>query len=237
MIRLQNLTPEVYYKESRDFQFLGRLFDLVLNSVKTEADLLYNIPLSDNSDTKLLELLAMTLGFKPKHQYNARQLKAICSVFSEILKNKGSIKSLKIACEALFNAMDINQELDYDFTEGTDKTELNLYISQEFEDLTILNDLLGYIIPAGMSYNIIREFHIKNTSNTNIGLSDTVNVKLMDNTNLSRIVKLTTANEDSYNSVSGTTIDTNATTANIVEVIPGFSINSEIVKLEDTNNG
>jgi hypothetical protein len=237
MIRLQNLTPEVYYKESRDFQFLGRLFDLVLNSVKTEADLLYNIPLSDNSDTKLLELLAMTLGFKPKHQYNARQLKAICSVFSEILKNKGSIKSLKIACEALFNAMDINQELDYDFTEGTDKTELNLYISQEFEDLIILNDLLGYIIPAGMSYNIIREFHIKNTSNTNIGLSDTVNVKLMDNTNLSRIVKLTTTNKDSYNSVSGTTIDTNATTTNIVEVIPGFSINSEIVKLEDTNNG
>ena len=89
MIKLQNLTPEVYYKESRDFQLLGRLFDLVLNAVKTDTDLLYNLPLSTNSDEKLLELLALTLGFKPKHQYNARNLKAVCSVFSEILRKFG----------------------------------------------------------------------------------------------------------------------------------------------------
>ena len=38
MIKLQNLTPEVYYKESRVFQFIGRLYDIVLNSVKTETD-------------------------------------------------------------------------------------------------------------------------------------------------------------------------------------------------------
>ena len=44
MIKLRNLTPDVYYNESRDFQFIGRLFDVVLNSVKTEADLLYNVP-------------------------------------------------------------------------------------------------------------------------------------------------------------------------------------------------
>ena len=119
MIKLQNYTPEIYYKESRDFQFIGRLFDLVLNSIKTEADLIYNIPLSLNSDEKLLELLTLTLGFKPKHQYNAQHLKAICSVFAEILKHKGSIKALKIACEALFNSMDIDQALDYDFTDGS----------------------------------------------------------------------------------------------------------------------
>jgi hypothetical protein len=54
MIKLQNYTPEIYYKESRDFQFIGRLFDLVLNAVKTDADLLYHIPLSTDSDEKLL---------------------------------------------------------------------------------------------------------------------------------------------------------------------------------------
>ena len=45
MIKLQNYTPEIYYKESRDFQFIGRLYDLVLNSIKTEVDLLYYLPL------------------------------------------------------------------------------------------------------------------------------------------------------------------------------------------------
>lgn len=220
MIKLQNLTPEVYYKESRDFQLLGRLFDLVLNAVKTDTDLLYNLPLSTNSDEKLLELLALTLGFKPKHQYNARNLKAVCSVFSEILRNKGSIKAIKIACEALFNSMDISQQLDYDFTKDKDNTELNLYIAQEFGDITLLNDLLSYILPAGMSCNIIREFHILTESNTNIGISDIVTKSKINTKETSKVIK-------DFTNVSDANISNKA----------GFSINSEIIKLEDKNNG
>lgn len=216
MIKLQNLTPEVYYKESRDFQLLGRLFDLVLNAVKTDTDLLYNLPLSTNSDEKLLELLALTLGFKPKHQYNARNLKAVCSVFSEILRNKGSIKAIKIACEALFNSMDISQQLDYDFTKGKDNTELNLYIAQDFGDITLLNDLLSYILPAGMSCNIIREFHILTDSNTNIGISDVLTKSKINTAETSKVVK-------DFTGVSDATISNKT----------GFSVNSEIIKLED----
>ena len=216
MIKLQNLTPEVYYKESRDFQLLGRLFDLVLNAVKTDTDLLYNLPLSTNSDEKLLELLALTLGFKPKHQYNAKNLKAVCSVFSEILRNKGSIKAIKIACEALFNSMDISQQLDYDFTKGKDNTELNLYIAKDFGDITLLNDLLSYILPAGMSCNIIREFHVLDDSNTNIGISDNVTKTKINTIETSKIIK-------DFTGVSNATISNKA----------GFSVNSEIIKLED----
>lgn len=216
MIKLQNLTPEIYYKESRDFQLLGRLFDLVLNAIKTDTDLLYNLPLSTNSDEKLLELLALTLGFKPKHQYNARNLKAVCSVFSEILRNKGSIKAIKIACEALFNSMDISQQLDYDFTKGKDNTELNLYIAQDFGDITLLNDLLSYILPAGMSCNIIREFHILDDSNTNLGISDVLTKSKINTTETSKVVK-------DFTGVSDANISNKS----------GFSVNSEIIKLED----
>jgi hypothetical protein len=216
MIKLQHLTPEVYYKESRDFQLLGRLFDLILNAVKTDTDLLYTLPLSTNSDEKLLELLALTLGFKPKHQYNARNLKAVCSVFSEILRNKGSIKAIKIACEALFNSMDISQQLDYDFTKGKDNTELNLYIAQDFGDITLLNDLLSYILPAGMSCNIIREFHILTDSNTNIGISDLVTKSKINTKETSKVIK-------DFTNVSAANISNKA----------GFSVNSEIIKLED----
>lgn len=224
MIKLQNYTPAIYYKDSRDFQLLGRLFDLVLNSIKTEADLLYNLPLSNNSDEKLLELLALTLGFKPKHQYNAKQLKAVCSVFAEILRNKGSIKAIKIACEALFNSMDISQALDYDFTTGKDKTELNLYIAQDFGDITILNDLLSYVLPAGMSCNIIREFHILTESNTNISITDTVTPYKINTAETSKIIKIIEDKEDKD--------FTNITNANI-STKAGYSVNSEIIKLED----
>ena len=224
MIKLQNLTPEVYYKESRDFQLLGRLFDLVLNAVKTDADLLYNLPLITNSDEKLLELLALTLGFKPKHQYNAKNLKAVCSVFSEILRNKGSIKAIKIACEALFNSMDISQQLDYDFTKGKDNTELNLYIAKDFGDITLLNDLLSYILPAGMSCNIIREFHVLTDSNTNIGISDSVTKTKINTIETSKIIK-------DFTDVSEANIKNKDKTTG--KDIAGFSVNSEIIKLED----
>lgn len=230
MIKLQNYTPSVYYDESRDFQLIGRLFDLVLNSIKTEVDLLYNIPLSDNSDEKLLELLAMTLGFKPRHQYNAKQLKAVCSVFSEILRNKGSIKAFKIACEALFSAMDVSQSLDYDFTPNKDKTELNLYISQDFGDITILNDLLSYVLPAGMSCNIVREFRMHENSNTSIGLEDKVVVRRMNTRDSSRIQKFNTFIE---NGIVKTVDAINA----LIGTNAGFSVNSEIVKLKENDNG
>ncbi len=176
MIRLKDLTPEVYYKESRDFQFIGRLFDVVLNSAKTEVDLMYNIPLSDDSNEKLLELMALTLGFKPKHQYNTRQLKAICKVFPEILRNKGSIKSIIIACNALFNAASAEQALDYDFTRGSNNTELNIYVPQDFKDITVIADLLDYILPAGMSCNIIRELQLKTASTTELETRDVITV-------------------------------------------------------------
>lgn len=238
MIKLQNYTPDVYYKESRDFQFIGRLFDLVLNSVKTETDLLYNLPLSANSDEKLLELLAMTLGFKPRHQYNARQLKAICSVFSEIMRNKGSIKALKIACEALFNALDISQELSYDFTPtaNNDKTELNLYISQEFGDITILNDLLSYVLPAGMSCNIIRELQLESSANTNIKVTDTVKALKLNTAAVSGLTDLTVT-PGTYAAANAASQDLDEDTAGL-QALAGFSINSEVTQVkEESSNG
>ena len=170
MIKLKDYTPSVYYKESRDFQLLGRLFDVVLNSVKTEADLMYYMPVSDNSNDKLLNLLALTLGFKANKQYNSKQLRAICSVFPEIIRNKGSIKAVQVACNALFNASGAEQNLDYDFTANKDKMELNLYIPQDFGDVSIITNLLSYVLPAGMSCNIIRELRYTTSSMTEIDI-------------------------------------------------------------------
>jgi hypothetical protein len=172
MIKLQKYTPEIYYKESRDFQFLGRLFDIVLNSTKTEADLLYSIPLSDTSNDKLLELFALTVGFKANKKYNSKQLRAICKVFPEIMKHKGSIKAIQIACNSLFSANSSAQTLSYDFESENEKTSLNLYVPQDFEDIPLLTNILSYVLPAGMSCNIIKELQLKTTSVTELSVDD-----------------------------------------------------------------
>ena len=76
MIKFANQVPSVYPSASRDFQYLGWLIDIVLNSVKHNVDDLYDLP-NNQADIKLTELLALTLGFKVKRNYDQKQLSAL----------------------------------------------------------------------------------------------------------------------------------------------------------------
>lgn len=174
MIKLQDLTPDVYYKNSRDFQFIGRLYDLVLNYSKTNCDLIYNLPLNDNTDEQLMDLLALTLGFTPKYKYTSKQLRAICSVLPYALKNKGNITAFLAASTALINAEELDQEISYSISD--DKTTITLYVPQNISDVTILNDLLDYLLPAGMTCKIIKELREKKPTLTKVGTSDILTI-------------------------------------------------------------
>lgn len=171
MIKLQELTPRVYYEQSRDFQFIGRLYDIVLNYVKTNADNLYTLPIGKNMDEKLLNLLAFTLGFQSKHHYNSKQLLAICSVLPLILKNKGSLNAILIAVNSILYAEGINQALDYEFKNNN----LVLYLSQDLSDLTLLKDIMIYILPAGIGCDMIKEIQSVNKIETILTTKDEVN--------------------------------------------------------------
>lgn len=172
MIKLQELTPSVYYEQSRDFQFIGRLYDIVLNYVKTNADNLYTLPIGKNMDEKLLNLLAFTLGFQSKHHYNSKQLLAICSVLPLILKHKGSLDAILIAANSILYAEGINQALDYEFKNNN----LVLYLSQDLSDLTLLKDIMIYILPAGIGCDMIKEIQSVNKIETILTTKDEVKV-------------------------------------------------------------
>ena len=172
MIKLQELTPSVYYEQSRDFQFIGRLYDIVLNYIKTNADNLYTLPIGKNMDEKLLNLLAFTLGFQSKHQYNSKQLLAICSVLPLILKHKGSLDAILIAVNSILYAEGINQALDYEFKDNN----LVLYLSPDLSDLTLLKDIMIYILPAGIGCDMIKEIQSVNKIETVLTTKDEVTV-------------------------------------------------------------
>lgn len=172
MIKLQELTPSVYYEQSRDFQFIGRLYDIVLNYIKTNADNLYTLPIGKNMDEKLLNLLAFTLGFQSKHHYNSKQLLAICSVLPLILKHKGSLNAILIAVNSILYAEGINQALDYEFKNNN----LVLYLSPDLSDLTLLKDIMIYILPAGIGCNMIKEIQSINKIETVLTTKDEVTV-------------------------------------------------------------
>lgn len=187
MIKLQNYTPQVYYNESRDFQFIGRLFDLAINYAKTNAELVHNLPLSDNSDDQFIELLAYTLGFKPRHKYTAKHLRAVCSALSEIFRNKGTLKAFKLACAAIFNSEGINKEVDYEERRLNNVVELILYLPPELTDTTLLTDLFDYILPAGVCCRLIKTIQEDAAGAIALGTRDSIDLfnsqSLVHNTN------------------------------------------------------
>ena len=181
MIKLQDLTPAVYYNQSRDFQFIGRLYDLVLNYSKTNAANLYNLPIGKNMDEQLLNLLALTLGFKPTKNYNSKQLRAICSVLPTILRHKGSIQALVFATNALLAAEGVRQPLDYTMHP---KQGITLYVAQELDDLSLFTDLLDYLLPAGLSCTVVKESQSVHDIKTTLGVTDSIKIYCQDDENI-----------------------------------------------------
>ena len=237
MIKLRNLTPEVYSKQSRDFQFIERLFDVVLNSVKTNSESLYNLPLNDNTDERLIELMTLTLGFKSRHNYNVKQLTALCSAFCEVLKNKGTIYSITAAGNALLNSEGIHDEIwvEYHLDTASGKVlfnQLDIFVPQELSDTNLLKDLLIYILPAGVTINLIRELKLNTTAATKLTTDDKITIYNNDNTPWNGGGQFKDINDTTTSVIPRITNNLAEPTA---KATPGFITNTTVIKAGITN--
>ena len=152
MIVLQKSVPEIYYNQSRDFQFLARAFEVLFNYEKTNVDVIRGFPLSNNFDDRLLTLLAYTLGFATKHNYNSQDLFSVCSVFAELLNKKGSLDAIYLAIYALLSAQQIDEDFEVRIDKSDDAHNLVITLPISTKDLVLLEDLFDYILPAGFTY-------------------------------------------------------------------------------------
>jgi hypothetical protein len=155
MIKLQELTPTIYYDQSRDFQYIGRLYDLVLNAIKTEVDLMAAQPFSDNSSDDLLELLTTTFGLRlSPNKWTKAQLRAVCSAYPAALRLKGSLKSISTLVTALFAAEGISEP--FYLQQSADLKQLTIRVPETFSGIGLIYELLDYVLPAGVSCEITR---------------------------------------------------------------------------------
>ena len=161
MINLYDQVPVVYTNTSRDFQYLSWLYNIVLNSVKHNVDALYDLP-RVQTDNKLIELLAMTLGFKVRRNYDTKQLIALISIFPTILKYKGTLKSVELIGEALIKASGAPGIITCELN----KNILEVTLPETHIDLTLFIDLLPYVLPAGVSCQFFRKTQVKQKSGT-----------------------------------------------------------------------
>jgi hypothetical protein len=157
MINVKNQVPNIYYDASRDFQILGHLYEVVLNYAKTNADMLYLLPNGIEADTRITELLTTTLGFTPRRNYDKDQLAALASIFSQILKCKGTKKAVDLAGNALVKAAGVQGA----FSSEIENHVLTVKIPIELSDITLFLDLLPYILPFGIRVSIVRTTAVK----------------------------------------------------------------------------
>ena len=161
MINLYNQVPTIYSEASRDFQYLSWLINIVLNSVKHNVDDMYNLP-KPSVDSKLSELLAFTLGFKVRRNYNTEQLLALVNIIPSLLKYKGTAYAVSLAGNALIKASGalgdciIALEEEDDIKKLKEKGILKVVLPKDLVDTTLFIDLLPYILPAGISCQIVR---------------------------------------------------------------------------------
>ena len=156
MIRTQDLIPSIYYKESRDFQLFGRLYDIVFNYVKTNVDLMENFPINAHTDSKLIELLARTLGFNNKLNYRNDDLNAICNVFISLMRDKGSLRSIKSLVRTILNVSDINKNHLVSMNTASKYPLIEIHVPDVVSnsEIKLLEDVLEYILPIGVCYDI-----------------------------------------------------------------------------------
>lgn len=159
-MKVEKLIPEVYYTQSRDFGYIGRLFEILFNYMKTGSDCISVNPDSLNLDATTIELVALTLGFESKHKYTTRDLIYVISSFSDLIKKKGTKEAINNAVKLLLNSQKIKDAPENNnFVQIAQESEIDKFIvtvqvPSQMTDIILLEDLFDYILPAGLLYKI-----------------------------------------------------------------------------------
>lgn len=175
MIDFIKQSPPVYSKESRDYQLISRLLTALLSYSESYSNNMsvYN----DTINPKLSELRALTLNFIPKHQWPTETLNAVTSCFKYLIQSKGSIDAIRTCFYIILRFENIESDVDIKI-EGK---KLHIEIAENIEKVGAIKDLLEYIVPAGVDYEISIVKPLKNNL-TGFVYSDSANTSQIPDT-------------------------------------------------------
>ena len=148
MIKLQNYVPEYYYKESRDFQLFGRLWDTLFNYELTGVK-----AIKDPKDLNTLNLACETVGFKTNNTYDKETLYKISNSFIDIIKYKGSLTAIQKCIDLCYNIQGVAANSDIKIDKSKLPWTIDIALEKDL-NYTLLNELLDYILPTNIFVNI-----------------------------------------------------------------------------------
>lgn len=163
MIRCQELVPDYYIEESRDFQVLCRLYDYTFNALKYNIDTMQSLTNTPLVKDTALPLVGDKFGIYDKQSYSNREL---LTALPTAVKNKGSLHSIKTLLNAYLDSMHIfDYAVAYHSTDQQSADEISQMLQREIKpytlvivlstspslvDLHVLTEYLKMVVPCGM---------------------------------------------------------------------------------------
>ena len=152
MFRIQDNVPQIYINESRDFQLISRLYDLMYSGVKYDIDSMVNILDATLIQDNLLELMCSKVGFFPRIKIDSDVLKYIIASFPYIIKNKGNKRGIEYSVSAILKSQHGSNQDTIPYI-VMDNYAVQIYTNYRLEQylVQILNELLRYVLPTGVN--------------------------------------------------------------------------------------
>lgn len=175
ILRVQDMTPQIYTEESRDFQLLSRLYDSVFNGLKFDVDSISSLINTKECRTNILQLLQTKLGFFTERKIDDEKLRSILECFPIIVRNKGSLRAVKQVLYLFLRMYSVSSDMEIyylptpsspPFSEQepcvlangkppeNDSLVMRIHSFQSRPDTTVIEELFRYILPSGTNYYI-----------------------------------------------------------------------------------
>ena len=224
--RVQENVPSVYVEKSRDFQMMCNVFDLMNNGVKFDIDTIKSLSDTTRCPQSLIKYLQHKLGFYSNVQMSDDTLRIILKCFPYLVRLKGSKRGVVESICLFLTTLGINgkqriEVTNYEYSDDPcGNYIITLSIQHKALDVTILKEILKYIIPTGyiVKYSFFQSVDIPPTV---IGASDMINITFVDKKAGSGIRASGTDinTQEVLNSVSATTL-IDVTTVESTKALP-----------------
>lgn len=144
--------PDYWMNESRDFQLLTRIDDILFMGQRADIATIQNLNDSKKCKNIYLNLLAKKVGFFTDKNLEENVLRNIIGAFKVAVKHKGTKIGIEYAVRAILKAENSSgvPEVEVD----NENYDINIFTPVELKNVEALNEFLKYIIPAGYNVNI-----------------------------------------------------------------------------------
>ena len=152
MFRFENHMPDYWMNESRDFQLLTRLNDIMFMGQRADIATIQNLNDSKKCKNTFLNLLAKKVGFFTDKYIEENVLRNIIGAFKIAVKHKGTKIGIEYAVRAILKAENSSGVPEIQI--NNDSYAIDIFTPVNIKNVEALNEFLKYIIPAGYIVNI-----------------------------------------------------------------------------------